>query len=84
MRKLRRGSEKLYARNQVLLRRITQAEYFITQLSIFSKKHWIWLDRGFSLRKIAQAEILITQNYAGPKSITRKILRVKDTYSSLG
>ena len=26
----------------------------------------------------------ITQNYAGPKSITRKIFRVKGTYSSLG
>ena len=38
MRKLHRASGKLYARNQVLLRRITQMEAFITQIPIFFEK----------------------------------------------
>ena len=62
MRKLRRASEKLYTRNQVLLRRITQG----------------YADRSFhyadihSFRKntldLVRPKFFITQNYAGQKS----------------
>ena len=48
MRKLRRASEKVYARNQVLLRRTTQVEACITQ----------------NYADVTQVEIFIPQNYA--------------------
>ena len=47
--------------------RITQTDINVTQII---------------LRRITQLKILITKDYAGRKSITRKIFRVKGTYSS--
>ena len=78
----RGASEEFYARNQFLLRRwkLSLRRYPFFSKSILKS---IWLDRSLSLRRITQDYAGQISHYAGPMSITRKIFRVKGTYSSL-
>ena len=80
MRKLRRASKKtLRTESRFLTQNYADILFFrkkieFSQTEVF---HYAELRRPkFSLRRI-------TQNYAGPMFITRKIFRVKGTYSSL-